>query len=352
MSVAIVTGSSGLVGSAAVKFLSNKGFDVIGIDNNMRRTFFGEEGSTEQFGLQLKNGVRNFINVNLDIRDMQGLSDLFRVHGKAIHVVIHCAAQPSHDWAAKNPLVDFEVNATGTLNLLEQTRNNCPDARFIFMSTNKVYGDKPNEYPYDELQTRWSPSADHPWDLGFAEDLSIDSSTHSIFGVSKVSADLMTQEYGRYFGLNTAVFRGGCLTGPDHAGVELHGFLSYLIKSVVSGRPYVVFGHKAKQVRDNIHTEDLVEAFWEFISNPSQGAVYNIGGGAAANVSMLEAITMAQEISGKELSWTLDDTARKGDHIWYVSDTRKFERDFPGWKVKSGIRHIIEEMVHREVDSQ
>jgi CDP-paratose 2-epimerase len=352
MSVAIVTGSSGLVGSAAVKFLSNKGFDVIGIDNNMRETFFGQGGSTKKFGLQLKNDVKNFSSVNLDIRNMPGLQDIFSRFGQNTHVVIHCAAQPSHDWAAKNPLLDFEVNATGTLNLLELTRTYCPDARFVFMSTNKVYGDMPNEYNYDELDTRWSPSADHPWPLGFAEDLSIDSSTHSIFGVSKASADLMTQEYGRYFGLNTAVFRGGCLTGPDHAGVQLHGFLSYLVKCVVSGSPYVVFGHKAKQVRDNIHTDDLVEAFWEFISRPSQGSVYNIGGGLMANVSMLEAITLAEKISGKELSWTLDNSARKGDHIWYVSDTRKFERDFPRWSVKSGIRDIIEELVQREVDSR
>jgi CDP-paratose 2-epimerase len=350
MSVVIVTGSNGLVGSAAVKFLSKKGFEVIGIDNNMREAFFGKSGSTEEIGSQLKSKLGNYVQLDKDIRDFDGLSEVFRKYGNQIHAIIHCAAQPSHDWAARNPILDFEVNALGTLNLLELTRVHCPESRFIFMSTNKVYGDRPNEFEYVEDSTRWNPAAASPWGLGFSEELSIDSSTHSIFGVSKASADLMTQEYGRYFGLNTAVFRGGCLTGPDHAGVELHGFLSYLIKCVVGSRPYVVFGHKAKQVRDNIHTDDLVEAFWEFILKPGQGAVYNMGGGVSANVSMLEAISIAQEISGKELKWTVDESPRKGDHIWYISDTKKFEIDYPNWRVTLGIREILSEMISREFD--
>ena len=348
MSKIIVTGSSGLVGSAAVEFFAEKGFDVVGIDNDSRKLFFGEEASTINTGLALGLKLRNFSQHEVDIRDFDGVQELFRGQSEDILGVIHCAAQPSHDWAARDPMTDFAINAVGTLNLLEVTRRHSPNARFIFMSTNKVYGDRPNSVDYEEKESRWSPQMNSRWVSGFDESLSIDQSTHSLFGVSKASADLLVQEYGRYFGLKTAVFRGGCLTGPDHAGVELHGFLSYLVKCVVHGRQYTIFGHKGKQVRDNIHTKDLVEAFWRFVQEPTEGAVFNIGGGQEANVSMMEAIEITQEIAKRGLSFEVSDEARKGDHIWYVSDTSKLQAAYPGWKVSIGIYQILEEMVARE----
>jgi CDP-paratose 2-epimerase len=348
LSKIIVTGSSGLVGSAAVSYFCNKGFAVIGIDNDSRKHFFGDEASTKATGLALEGKYANFSTIEADIRDFERIEELFSNQSQEISAVIHCAAQPSHDWAAKDPLTDFAVNAGGTLNLLEATRRHAPSAAFIFMSTNKVYGDRPNLIEYIEQESRWAPPETSRWVRGFDESLSIDDSTHSIFGVSKASADLLVQEYGRYFGLKTAVFRGGCLTGPDHAGVALHGFLSYLVKCVVHGNPYTIFGHKGKQVRDNIHTKDLMEAFWRFFLDPSEGEVFNIGGGNMANVSMMEAIQMTEKLAGRELSFQTSDLARKGDHIWYVSDTSKLETRFPGWKVNVGIQEILEEMVERE----
>ena len=348
MSTVIVTGSSGLVGSAAVAFFAEKGFDVVGIDNDSRKLFFGEEASTKTTGLALQAKIGNFSLHEVDIRNFVGIEELFISQPSEISAIIHCAAQPSHDWAAKDPMTDFAINAVGTLNLLELTRRHSPSARFIFMSTNKVYGDRPNSIEYEEKESRWAPPKTSRWSGGFDESLSIDDSTHSLFGVSKASADLLVQEYGRYFGLKTAVFRGGCLTGPDHAGVALHGFLSYLVKCVVHGRPYTIFGHKGKQVRDNIHTKDLTEAFWRFIQEPSEGAVFNIGGGNDANVSMMEAIEITQEIAKRNLDFQISSEARKGDHIWYVSDTSKFQSAYPGWKVSIGIQQILEEMVAKE----
>jgi CDP-paratose 2-epimerase len=348
MSTVIITGSSGLVGSAAVAFFSEKGFNVVGIDNDSRKLFFGEEASTKTTGLALQAKLANFSLHEVDIREFGLIEKLFSNEGEEIFAVIHCAAQPSHDWAARDPMTDFAINAVGTLNLLEATRRHSPGARFIFMSTNKVYGDRPNSFDYEEKESRWSPPAASRWVDGFDESLSIDDSTHSLFGVSKASADLLVQEYGRYFGLKTAVFRGGCLTGPDHAGVVLHGFLSYLVKCVVHGRPYTIFGHKGKQVRDNIHTKDLIEAFWRFAQEPSEGAVFNIGGGNQANVSMMEAIELTQEIAKRDLDFQISNEARIGDHVWYVSDTSKFQAAYPGWKVSIGIQQILEEMVARE----
>ena len=348
MSKVVITGSSGLVGSAAGFYFADKGFDVVGIDNDSRKMFFGDEASTKSTGLALAAKLSNFSLIDADIRDFERMEKLFSNQREGISAVIHCAAQPSHDWAAKDPITDFEVNAVGTLNLLEVTRRYSPSAPFIFMSTNKVYGDRPNLIDYLEKDSRWTPPEASRWVGGFDESLSIDDSTHSIFGVSKTSADLLVQEYGRYFGLKTAVFRGGCLTGPDHAGVALHGFLSYLVKCVVHGNSYTIFGHKGKQVRDNIHTSDLVEAFWRFFQEPTEGAVFNIGGGNTANVSMMEAIELTQQLAKRELSYQVSDLARKGDHIWYVSDTSKLETKYPGWKVSVGIQEILEEMVERE----
>lgn len=349
MDCVIVTGSSGLVGSAAARFFSEKGMTVVGVDNDMRAYFFGPGASTLNQGARLERDYPNFLNSHVDVRNRDELREIFAKHRKRVLAVLHCAAQPSHDWAAREPITDFAINATGTLNLLELTREYCPDASFVFMSTNKVYGDRPNNIELVEESTRWSPAQGSPWENGFSEELSIDGSTHSLFGVSKASADLLVQEYGRYFGMRTVCFRGGCLTGPSHAGAELHGFLSYLVKCTVHGIPYKVFGYKGKQVRDNIHTEDLVNAFWHFIRNPTQGAVFNIGGGLSANVSMLEAIKLIQELAGRELQWTLDETHRKGDHIWYVSDLVKLQRHYPSWSVTKGIHEIVKEMVEVEL---
>jgi CDP-paratose 2-epimerase len=348
MDVVIITGSSGLVGSAASKFFASKGLQVIGIDNNMRKSLFGDKGSTENLGLMLSSSIKNFELEEIDIRDFSSLETLFKSHSENIRAVIHCAGQPSHDWAARDPITDFTINANGTLNLLELTRRHAAQATFVFMSTNKVYGDRPNEEVFEQHPTRWSPSPMSRWVNGFDESLSIDDSTHSLFGVSKASADLMVQEYGRYFELNTAVFRGGCLTGPNHASVELHGFLSYLVKCAVHQNSYTIFGHLGKQVRDNLHTKDLVNAFWRFIEKPTKHAVYNRGGGAHANTSILEAIEIIDRLTNNRLAWSLSDLPRKGDHKWYVSDTSRFERDYPGWGVTIGIEEILTEMVELE----
>jgi CDP-paratose 2-epimerase len=345
VSIAIVTGSAGLIGSEAVKLFASKGLSVIGIDNDMRSAFFGAEASTAWNLRALKQSIPDYTHYDIDIRDSEALSKLFKQHGNAISVVIHCAAQPSHDWAALDPHTDFTVNANGTLNLLELTRQHCIDAPFLFLSTNKVYGDTPNFLPLVETATRWEIDSDHPYHgVGIDEMMSIDHSKHSLFGVSKASADLLVQEYGRYFGLKTACFRGGCLTGPAHSGTRLHGFLSYLMRCTVSHQPYSIYGYKGKQVRDNIHSYDLVNALWHFYQAPQSAAVYNMGGGINNNCSVLEAIDLCQMISGETLSWTLVEDHRIGDHIWWVSDVRKFKRDYPEWDFQYNLSRTLTEI--------
>ena len=346
MSVVLITGSAGLIGSEATRFFHQQGFDIVGIDNNMRQYFFGADGSTTWNREQLESGLPKYQHCDIDIRDNRAIDALFAEYGKQIALVIHTAAQPSHDWAAREPITDFTVNANGTLNLLEAVRRFCPDAAFIFTSTNKVYGDAPNELPLVEHETRWEIDQMHPYyEFGIDESLRIDQCKHSLFGASKVAGDILVQEYGRYFDLKTAAFRGGCLTGPAHSAAELHGFLGYLVKCVVSGRSYTIFGYQGKQVRDNIHSHDLVSAFWHFYQNPRAGEVYNIGGGRHANISMLEAIEIAQHLSGSELDYTLADEARVGDHIWWISDVRKFQAHYPEWEYTYDIERTLEEMV-------
>ena len=346
MSVAIVTGSSGLVGSEAVRFFHGQGFDVIGIDNDMRAHFFGPDASVAWNTRRLSGAFSRFQHHAIDIRDASAIEGIFGRHGKSIALVVHCAAQPSHDWAMKDPVTDFSVNATGTLVLLEAARKFSPETVFIFTSTNKVYGDTPNELPLVELERRWELPPGHRWSAhGIDETMSIDQTTHSLFGVSKASADLLVQEYGRYFGMRTGVFRGGCLTGPAHSGAELHGFLAYLVRCAVTGRPYTIFGYKGKQVRDNIHSNDLVQCFWHFFRAPKPAAVYNIGGSRHSNCSMLEAIDLIADISGHRVDYTLSDAARTGDHIWWISDVRLFKADYPGWSYTYDLRATLSEMI-------
>jgi len=346
LSIVLITGSAGLIGSEATRFFHERGFDIVGVDNNMRQYFFGEDGSTTWNREQLECGLSNYRHRDVDIRDTAAIDALFSKFGKDIALVIHTAAQPSHDWAAREPITDFTVNANGTLNLLEATRHCCPDAAFIFTSTNKVYGDAPNELPLVEGETRWEIDTTHPYHtFGIDESLRIDQCKHSLFGASKVAGDILVQEYGRYFGLKTAAFRGGCLTGPAHSAAELHGFLGYLVKCVVTGRSYTIFGYKGKQVRDNIHSRDLVSAFWHFFQNPREGEVYNMGGSRHANVSMLEAIEIAQRLSGKTLDYSLSEESRIGDHIWYISDVRKFQAHYPEWSYEYDIERTLQEMV-------
>jgi len=350
MSVAIVTGSSGLIGSETVRFLHAQGMEVYGIENGMREYFFGKDGSTAWNTKKLQ-ALEKFHHRNIDIRNQEEIAKTFQELGKNISLVVHTAAQPSHDWAAKEPFTDFSVNATGTLNLLEATRLHAPDAAFIFTSTNKVYGDLPNSLPLKETSTRWEIDQAHAFaEFGIDESMSIDQSRHSIFGASKVAADVLVQEYGRYFDMKTAVFRGGCLTGPAHSGAELHGFLAYLVKCVVQERPYTVFGYGGKQVRDNIHSHDLVNAFWHYFQKPKPAAVYNMGGGRFSNCSMLEAIAQVQELTGKQLQYTVSDNARSGDHIWWISDVRRFRQDYPEWKYKYGLGDILSQIVEATLE--
>lgn len=341
---ALVTGSAGLIGSEAVKFFAEKGFDVVGIDNNMRSYFFGEEASTDWNRKKLEDLLKEkYTHVKADIRDDKAIADVFKKHGK-FDIIIHTAAQPSHDWAAREPYTDFSVNATGTLVMLENMRQHSPEAVFIFTSTNKVYGDTPNSLPLIELEKRWELPEDHPFYKGIDESMSIDQTKHSIFGASKVAADVMVQEYGRYFGFKTAVFRGGCLTGPSHSGAELHGFLAYLIKCINSGKKYTIFGYKGKQVRDNIHSHDLVNAFWHFYQKPRSGEVYNMGGARNSNISMLEAIEKIEKLLDKKANYELSEENRIGDHIWYVSDVSKFKNHYPDWDFEYDIDAILKEM--------
>jgi CDP-paratose 2-epimerase len=345
MAVVIVTGSCGLVGSEAVRFYHDRGFDVVGIDNDMRAYYFGAESSTRWVRDDLERQLERYTHVDGDIRDEKAVQALFARYAGDIALVVHTAAQPSHDWAAREPLTDFSVNATGTLVLLEATRKHAIDAPFIFTSTNKVYGDTPNRLPLVELETRWEVRSDHPAHAGIDEEMSLDHTTHSLFGASKVSADVLVQEYGRYFGMKTACFRGGCLTGPNHSGAMLHGFLAYLARCAVTGRPYTVFGYQAKQVRDNIHSADLLEAFNAFFEKPRSGEVYNIGGGRASHCSMLEAIAECEAITGKKVNWTYQDQNRVGDHIWYVSDLRRFQSHYPGWRIRHDVPAILKEII-------
>jgi len=344
MSIAIVSGSAGLIGSETSKCLHAEGFDVIGIDNDMRALFFGELASTAGTREKLKAALARYQHLSIDIRDADAVMKVFGTYQKEIKLVVHTAAQPSHDWAARDPQMDFGVNALGTLNLLEAARRHCPDAVFIFTSTNKVYGDTPNRLPLVELEKRWEIAPRHPFEPGIDETMSIDQTKHSLFGASKVAADVLVQEYGRYFGMRTACFRGGCLTGPAHAGTELHGFLAYLMKCTVHGLPYRVFGYKGKQVRDNIHSYDLVEAFWQFYRAPRVAEVYNMGGSRHSNCSMLEAIELCEEISGRKLNWSYVEDNRIGDHIWWISDVRKFRSHYPAWNYRYNLRGILEEI--------
>lgn len=344
MSVVLVTGSAGLIGSEASRRWHAEGFDVVGVDNDLRAEFFGPAASTLTNRAKLASDLPRYRHEEEDIRDAAAIDRIFARYGTAIQGVIHTAAQPSHDWAARAPQVDFGVNAVGTLNLLEATRRHCPEAVFIFTSTNKVYGDTPNRLPLEELPTRWELPQGHRFSPGIDESMSIDQTLHSVFGASKVAADILVQEYGRYFGLKSVCFRGGCLTGPAHAGTELHGFLAYLMRCTALGQPYRVFGYGGKQVRDNIHAHDLIAAFWEFFRAPRAGAVYNIGGGRQANCSMLEAIELCERIAGRKLAWTYEDENRIGDHLWWVSDVRRFQEDYPGWRYRYGIEEILREI--------
>lgn len=338
----LVTGSSGLVGSEAVSFFDSLGFAVTGVDNNMRADFFGPGGDTTWVRDRLLATCRRFRHRDLDVRDREGVLELLR--GQRFELILHAAAQPSHDLAARRPFDDFDVNATGTLNLLEACRRSCPDAVFVHMSTNKVYGDGPNRIALRELETRFE-YADPRYQHGIPEDLPIDGGLHSLFGVSKAASDLLAQEYARYFGLKVGIFRGGCLTGSRHSGVELHGFLNYLILTALRGAPYTVFGHKGKQVRDQIHGFDVVRAAWTFAQDPRPGEVYNIGGGKACSASLLECVELVAALTGCRPQLTYQDTPRLGDHICYYSDTRKFERDYPGWRRRYDLAQIVEETV-------
>ena len=345
MSVAIITGSAGLIGSEAAKHFARQGMDVVGVDNDMRSRFFGKEASTswQRERLQQELGPR-YTHVSADIRDDDAIDGLFARYGQDVKLVVHTAAQPSHDWAAREPKTDFSVNAQGTLNMLEATRQFAPHAVFIFTSTNKVYGDTPNRLPLVELATRWEIDPGHRYEPGIDETMSIDQTLHSLFGASKVAADVLVQEYGRYFGMQTACFRGGCLTGPNHSGTQLHGFLAYLVKCVATGTPYRVFGYNGKQVRDNIHSNDLIRAFDCFFRNPRVGEVYNIGGGRKSNCSMLEAIDISERIADRRLNWTYVDENRTGDHIWWVSDLAKFRGHYPEWDITYEVPEICREI--------
>lgn len=341
----LVTGSGGLIGSESVRFFAKKGFEVHGVDNNMRQYFFGPEASTDASVKELKKNIASYTHHKADIRDNKAIEKIFKQH--TFDLIIHTAAQPSHDWAAKEPFTDFSVNATGTLVMLENFRKHASKGVFIYTSTNKVYGDVPNELPLIELKDRWEINKKHPYYQGIDENMRIDQTKHSIFGVSKLAADVMVQEYGRYFNLKTAIFRGGCLTGPNHAGAELHGFLAYLAKCIATGKQYNIFGYKGKQVRDNIHSYDLVNAFWHFYRKPRVAEVYNMGGGRHSNISMKEAIAKLEKITGKKANVKYSKTNRIGDHIWYISDVSKFQKHYPVWKYKYGIDDILREICEK-----
>ncbi len=345
MSIALITGSCGLVGSESAYFFSRKGFDILGIDNNARKFFFGKDGDISWIKKKLKKDLKNYKHANLDIKNYNALSKIFKKNKKNIKVIIHAAAQPSHDWAKNKPFVDFEINASGTLNLLELTRLHCPDVPFIFMSTNKVYGDNPNKLPLIEKKNRWEIKRSHKYKSGIDESMSIDNCTHSFFGVSKSYADLIVQEYGKNVGLKTACFRAGCITGPNHSGAELHGFLSFLVKAALFKKKYTLIGYKGKQVRDNIHSHDLVSCFWEFYKKPRYGEVYNTGGGRFSNCSVIEALNIVENITKIKINKKILKQNRVGDHIWYISSMKKFKKHYPNWKQKYSTNSIINELI-------
>ncbi|GET35662.1 NAD-dependent epimerase/dehydratase family protein [Microseira wollei] len=351
MSIVLVTGSAGLIGSESVRFFGDRGFTVVGIDNNMRQVFFGADASTEwNRDRLLQDYGDRYIHHTADIRDQEAISQIFKTYSKDISLIIHTAAQPSHDWAASDPYTDFTVNANGTLVLLENTRQHCPEAVFIFCSTNKVYGDTPNLLPLVEQELRWEIEETHPYYQGIDETMSIDNCKHSLFGASKVAADVLVQEYGRYFDMKTASFRGGCLTGPSHSGTQLHGFLSYLMKCTMTGKPYQIYGYKGKQVRDNIHSYDLVNAFYHFYLQPRVAEVYNIGGSRFSNCSMLEAIQHCEAITDKKLNWSYAESNRIGDHIWWIGDVQKFKNHYPAWDLTYKVTDILKEIYTQNVE--
>ena len=350
MSVVLITGSAGLVGSESSRFFAHLGFNIVGIDNDLRAFFFGKSASTRWNCNQLKDEYGDrYKHYNLDIRDRKGIEELFKEYSSDIRLIIHTAAQPSHDWAAQDPHTDFTVNANGTLILLEAARQYCPNSTFIHCSTNKVYGDTPNKLPLQELATRWEINPNHQYVNGIDESMSIDNSKHSLFGASKVAADILVQEYGKYFEIKTVSFRGGCLTGPSHSGAKLHGFLAYLMNCTIIGEPYTIYGYKGKQVRDNIHSYDLVNAFYHFYQAPRYGEVYNIGGSRHSHCSMLEAIAICEELTNRKLSYTYTDKHRSGDHIWYISDVQKFKSHYPDWGYNYNIRNILEEIYEAQL---
>jgi len=349
MSLVIITGSTGLVGSESVNFFCDKGFDVIGIDNNLRKFFFGKDGSTIWVKNKLLKRNKNFKNLNVDIRNYEKLQKIFKKYSKNISLIIHCAAQPSHDYAKNYPIIDFNINATGTLNLLELTKKYCPNSPFIFTSTNKVYGDNPNKLKLIEKKNRWELSKKNKYFKGIDENFSIDRCTHSFFGVSKTYADLIVQEYGKNIGLKTACFRAGCITGPNHSGAKLHGFLSYLVKSSLTKKKYTIIGYKGKQVRDNLHSLDLVNCFWEFYKKPKKGEVYNIGGGRYSNCSVIEALNLVEKLTNIKIQKQIIKTHRVGDHIWYISNLSKFKKHYPKWKQKYNTKKILEELIEYQL---
>lgn len=350
MSTVIISGSAGLIGSESVHFFAERGFNVVGIDNDMRSFFFGESASTlwNRNLLKDKYGDR-YHHYDVDIRDRASVEKIFQEYSSDITLIIHTAAQPSHDWAAKDPHIDFTINANGTLILLEATRQYCPETVFIFTSTNKVYGDTPNYLPLQELETRWEINPSHKYVEGIDELMTIDNSKHSLFGASKVAADILVQEYGKYFGMKTVSFRGGCLTGPLHSGAQLHGFLAYLMECTITSKSYTIFGYSGKQVRDNIHSYDLVNAFYHFYQNPCCGEVYNIGGSRHSNCSILEAIDLCENIAGKKLQYSYTENNRSGDHIWYISDVKKFQNHYPEFQYKYDLKAIFQEIYTAQV---
>jgi len=344
MSIVLITGSAGLVGSACTRLFASEGLEIVGIDNNLRQQFFGKEASTGPNRKRLEHEIKNYSHHDIDIRDTEALERIFKTLGRNVVGVIHTAGQPSHDWARDHPTTDFAVNAVSTLNLLELTRMFAPEAVFVFTSTSKVYGDTPNRLPLIEKETRWELPQNHRFYEGIDESMSVDQSMHSLFGVSKLAADLAVQEYGCYFGLKTGVFRPGCITGSWHAGAELHGFLSFLAKCAINGQCYKIYGYKGKQVRDNIHAHDLATAIWHFFQNPRVGEVYNIGGGRISNCSVLEAIEVAQELSGRPMNYKLEESNRLGDHMWWIGNNRKFQSHYPAWSHTFNVQTIMQEL--------
>ena len=347
MSIAIITGSCGLVGSEAAIFFSKKGFDIVGIDNNLRKFFFGKDGDVTWVKNNLKKNIKNYKHLNIDVRNYSALKKIFSKYKRNIKVIIHAAAQPSHDWAKNKPFIDFEINAKGTLNLLELTKEYCPNVPFIFMSTNKVYGDNPNYLPLVEKKTRWEIKNNHRFKKGIDETMSIDNCTHSFFGASKSYADLIVQEYGKNIGLKTVCFRAGCITGPNHSGAKLHGFLAYLVKISLLKKKYNLIGYKGKQVRDNIHSYDLVRCFWEFYKKPRKGEVYNIGGCRFSNCSIIEALNYIEKKTEIKIKKILKKKNRVGDHFLYVTSMKKFKKHFPNWKQKYNTKKIIDELISK-----